>query len=255
MIKKLRLLFVDDESSARDLLRALLSDVSLAEIVGEAGTVDQAFDEVIRKKPDVLLLDIQLHGESGFDLVEKLNQHNISVSIVFVSAYENYAIRAIRSSACDYLLKPVKKEELVGSLEKISNEPVTGEIGERFSQVISQLTYRKKIKFRYRNGFIMIHPDEILFCRADSNYAILELDRGKSVIVSMNLGSVEKMLPSFCFARISRSLIINLHHLKELDRKTMTCKVANETTHTLSVSKKYLRGLEVGCDKHFHLHN
>ena len=250
-MNKLSLIIIDNEQSARNLLKEMLSRISWIEILGEADHIDAAFAEIMNKKPDVILLDIHLREENGFDLVEKLIQHEIEVKVIFVSAFENHAVRAIRASAFDYLLKPVKKQELVQSLEKLSKQVESFSVEDRFSQLIYQLSDKKKIKFRNRNGFMMIHPDEIIFCLANSNYTTLHLDDGRSFTVSMNLGAVEEVLPELCFSRINRSLIINLHYLTEVDRKLMTCKVSHGTTHILSISRKYMRDLEIGCDRHF----
>lgn len=250
-MKKLSLIIIDDEEPARNLLKDMLSGIAWIDILGEADHVDAAFEEISNKKPDAILLDVQLRKESGFDLVEKLIHHAIEVNVIFFSAYENHVVRAIRFSAFDYLLKPVKKQELMQSLEKLSIQVDSFSVEDRFPQLIYQLSERKKIKFRNRNGFIMIHPDEIIFCRSDSNYTILQLNDGKSCSVAMNLGAVEEVLPELCFSRISSSLIINLHYLVEVDRKSMTCKIRNETTHNLPISSQYLRSLEIGCNRHF----
>lgn len=250
----LGLIIIDDELSAHDLLRELLSDMPWVTILGEAASVDEALPLILTERPDVLLLDIQMPRKDGFVLVENLLQHGVNVGVIFVTAYEKYAIRAIRASAFDYLLKPVKKMELEASLQKFSEKMQTNRMGERFSQLINQLNEKKKLKFRHRTGFTMIDPDEVLFCRADSNYTVIELDSGKRMTVSINLGKVEEMLPPLCFSRISRSVIVNLHHLAAVDRKKMTCEIVNLTSHTLHVSKNQLKELEINCDRHFSMH-
>lgn len=250
-MKHLSLIIVDDERSARELLRGLLTDLPDVTILGEAENVDEALPLILKKQPDLLLLDIQMPGKDGFVLVEKLLQHEVNAEVIFVTAYEKYAVRAIKASAFDYLLKPVKKRDLEESLAKLAQKVQTGRMNERFSQLIYQLNDKRKLKFRNRTGFIMIDQEEILYCQADSNYTLIELDSGKRLTVSVNLGKVEEILPQPCFSRISRSAIINLHYLVEVDRKHMNCTVANQSRHTLSVSKKYLKELENACDRHF----
>ena len=250
-MKHLSLVIIDDERSARDLLRGLLLDFPDVTIAGEAGSVDQALPLILKERPDLLLLDIQMPNKDGFVLVEKLLEHDVNVEVIFVTAYEKYAIRAIKASACDYLLKPVKMKDLKDSLVKFAEKVKSVRMNDRYAQLIYQLNDKKKLKFRNRTGFTMIDPDEILFCRADSNYTVIELDTGKRLIVSMNLGKVEEILPGLCFSRISRSVIINLHYLVEVDRKNMTCEIVNHVSHSLSVTKKYLKELEKACDKHF----
>jgi len=253
-MKKLKAIIVDDERSARELLNDLVSDISWIEISGLAAGVDEAMQLIGRHGPDVLLLDIQMPGKDGFVLVEEIMKTGSRPEVIFITAYDKYAINAIRASAFDYLLKPVRKDELTESLERLFEKVKSGNLEQRFSELLYQLSDKKKIKFRNRTGFAMINPDEILFCRADSNYSILELSSGKRLTVTLNLGKVEEMLPSLCFCRVSRSVIINLHYLAGVDRKSMTCELVNEITHVLPVTKKYLIQLEEGCDRHFKVH-
>lgn len=250
-MKHISLVIVDDERSARELLRGLLLDFPGVTIAGEAASVDEALPMILKTQPDLLLLDIQMPNKDGFALVEKLLEHDANVEVIFVTAYDKYAIRAIKASAFDYLLKPAKKKDLRDSLLKFAEKVQFERMNEKFSHLSYQLSDKKKLKFRNRTGFSMIDPDEILFCRADSNYTVIELDSGKRLTVSMNLGKVEEMLPGLCFSRISRSVIINLHYLVEVDRKHMTCGILNQTRHILPVTKKYMKQLERDCDKHF----
>ncbi len=250
-MKTLQVLVVDDERSARDLIINLLSDVDEVEIVGEAENVEVALSEILRLKPDVILLDIQMPREDGFSMIEKLQKLDHQPEIIFITAYEKYAVRAIKFSAFDYLLKPVKKKELVLSLSELAKKIESSDIKDRFNTLIYQLSDHKKLKFKNRTGFYMIDPDDIIYCKADSNYTILKLDSGKEFTVSMNLGKVEELLPDLCFIRVSRSTIINIHFLTMVDRKTMTCELVNEEAYVLSISRKYLKGLEEGCDRHF----
>lgn len=194
-MKRLGLVIVDDERSARDLLKSLLEDVDWIEILGEAASVDDALPLIMSCMPEVILLDIQMPRKDGFSLVEKLLTHDIQVELIFITAYEKYAIRAIKAAAIDYLLKPVKRTELVNSLEKVLEKVNTVQVKERFSQLIYQLSDHKKLKFKNRTGFSMVDADEILFCQADSNYSILTLDSEKKLTVSINLGKMDEILP------------------------------------------------------------
>ncbi len=251
MMKKLRIYIVDDERSARELIINLLCDVKEIEIVGEAESVETALKEIIRIRPDVILLDIQMPREDGFSLIQKLHANDVQPKIIFITTFEQYAIKAIKIAAFDYLLKPVKKKDLVLSLGKLSQKIEESNMKEKFDQLIFQLSDHKKMKFKNRTGFYMIDPDEILYCKADSNYTIFELETGKTYTVSMNLGKVEEILPNLCFFRISRSTIININYLSLVDRKTMTCELINDGPHVLSISRKYMKELEQGCDDHF----
>ncbi len=254
MTEILKAVIVDDESSARNFLTDLLAELPWVEVAGEAAGVDEAFGLVVRQKPDVIFLDVQMSGEDGFALVEQLLQKQIRVEIIFTTAYERYAIRAIKAAAFDYLLKPVRRNELAGSLEKLRERLHGSDMNSRLSELIFQLSDKKKIKFRIQTGFVMLDAGQILFCSADEAGTLLELESGKNTKVSMCLKEVENLLPERCFARISRSLVINLHYLTHVDRKSMTCEIVNGTRHLLPVSKKYLQELEIKCHRHFFLH-
>ncbi|MEX0987721.1 MAG: LytTR family DNA-binding domain-containing protein [Bacteroidales bacterium] len=250
-MKTIGLIIIDDEKSARDLLKDLLLNVSWVEILGEAEGVEEALKEIRRKAPDVILLDVQMPVMDGFVLVEKLLEHKIHTEVIFITAFEKYAIRAIRSSAFDYLLKPVRKSDLTESLEKLALKVASARMEEQFTDLIRQLSDTKKLKFKNRTGFSMIDPDDVLFCMADSNYTDLHLDSGRTLTVSMNLGKVEEVLPALSFVRISRSALVNLRYLTKVNRKTLTCTIEHDTMHHVPVSRKYLQNLEECCDRPF----
>jgi len=247
-MRSLAVYIVDDESSARELLRNLLSEIEGVNVVGEAESVDEALPGILSTDPDVLFLDIQMPGNDGFVLLERLSTHSIRALVVFVTAFEKYAIQAIRSSALDYLLKPVIKPELHRTVESLFSMKAKNAQHGQLLQLLDQLRSFKKIKFRHRTGFVLVDPREILFCEADSNYSDIELEGGKRLTVSMNLGKVEALLPETMFCRISRSVIINIHFLTELNRKDLVCELVNSSVHKLPVSRKYLKTLEQACE-------
>jgi two-component system LytT family response regulator len=242
---------VDDEFSARNLLADLLEDVSFVRIAGEADCVEDAFRGIQETRPDVILLDVQMPRKDGFVLIEQLQAAGIETTVIFITAYEQYAVRAIRASAFDYLLKPVKKSELVSVLDEVRTVLESKSAHQTFSKLLSRLDGQKKIKFRDRTGFTMVDPDELIYCRADSNYTVLMLKSERSLTVAMHLGKVEDLLPGDRFCRISRSIIINIDYLAAVDRKSMTCNLTGEEMIELPVSRNYLKELEAGCNRHF----
>lgn len=250
-MKQLSILIVDDERPARDLIKNHLSGIDWINILGESSDVDQALSIILKSKPDVILLDIQMPVKDGFHLVEKLLGHKVQTEIIFITAYVKYAVQAIKASAFDYLLKPVKKSELILSLSRLRERMEFSRIEDRFASLIDHLSENKKIKFKHRTGFSMVDPENIIFCRADSNYTIIELNENRNMLVSMNLGKVEESLPQSTFCRISRSLIVNLKYIVHVDRKAMTCTLNNGQVHTMNISRKYFRDLELHCDHLF----
>ena len=249
----LRIVVIDDESSARDLIRNLLSEITWVEIAGEADSVDSALPLLLEVKPHVILLDIQMPRKDGFVLLEEMVRTGLEPEVVFITAFEQYAIQAIKASAFDYLLKPVKKSELIQTLTRLQKKMELGRSELQIQELLDRLKSHKKIKFRNRTGFTMIDPAEILYCEADSNYTMLELTTGKSLVVSMNLGKVEELLPQGSFCRISRSNLVNIQYLTQVDRKSMRCELVNQVRHTLPISRKYISQLEEQCDRLFNL--
>lgn len=252
-MNQLKVLIVDDEQSARDLLNNLIGNISWITIVGEAESVESAFPLVLKKRPDVILLDIQMPRENGFVLIKQMVVHRLETEVIFITAFEKYAIEAIKASAFDYLLKPVQKSELIGSLEKLVDKLKSVRTEDRFSSLLEQIDNHKKLKFRNRTGFVMIDPDEILYCQADSNYTIIELESGRNLVVSLNLGKVEEMLSRQSFCKISRSTIVHMKYISQVNRKNMTLELLNTGTHKLPISKKYLSHLENACENLFRI--
>src|SRR5512137_2632898 len=119
MKKRLRVLLIDDERLARNDLRSLLSEYDNIEVIGEADSVQKAIELITAENPDIIFLDIQMPGESGFDLLDKID---ISARIIFVTAFDEYAIRAFEVDAVDYLLKPVNPERLKVAIERVEKE-------------------------------------------------------------------------------------------------------------------------------------
>lgn len=247
-MKTLNLLIVDDERSARDLIKSLLEGIEWIQIMGEAASVDEAMQSILKYRPDAILLDIQMPRKDGFVLIENMLNHKIQAEIIFITAYEKYAIRAVKSSAFDYLLKPVKKQVLIDSLNRALEKISTTKFEEHFTDLLNQLREQKKLKFKNRTGFSMIDANEIIYCQADSNYSVLELESGKNKLVSMNLGKIEEMLPPGNFCRISRSLIVNIKYISHVNRKAMICELVHSGSPKLAISRKYLPLLEQSCN-------
>lgn len=237
------ILIVDDEPEARDLLDLLLRRVEAVGIAGMAENVDDAMDMVEERRPELILLDIQMPGKNGFELVSKLREKGIDAGYIFVTAYDEYAIRAIRESAFDYLLKPVDPEKLKGAINRFREEWKKRIINDRIDSLLSNLGIGKRLKLNIRTGFLVIDPREIVYCVADGNYTIMYLADERHEIISRNLGSIENELRSDGFFRASRSLLINLRYLTHVDNKACTCRLQSDSVTELKVARSQLNKL------------
>jgi two-component system LytT family response regulator len=240
---KLSALVVDDEESARRLMVKLLEETLYFEDIRLAHSVDSALSELNNFGPDLIFLDIKMPGKYGIEFVNDLHFVDGKPGIVFVTAYDQYAIQAIKIQAFDYLLKPVNRKELKECIEKYKTrrEEILAQ------QVLKSEPHKKiaRIKVNTRTGTVFINPDTILFCRAEGNYTTICTGE-KEYLCSMNLGRLRDQLPSTGFIRIGRSLIINFEFITLLDRKksSVTLVRDNESV-TVKIPHQHMKDLDI----------
>jgi len=204
-IKKIiKVLIVDDEELAREDLKDVLANFSRFNIIGEASSIDEASYKTKKLNPDLIFLDIHLKGENGFDLLPLI--HNQS-KIIFVTAYDEYAIRAFKVNALDYILKPVDAVRLIDSIERID---------EIHSNIQETLDYNDSIFIMLNNKYDFLKLNEILVVKAAGDYTeILTTGLNKKLCTKM-MKEWEKRLPDNHFCRIHRSTIINLDYVEKI---------------------------------------
>lgn len=208
MTKKISALIVDDEELARSDLKALLSEIDYTKVVGEANNISSAIDLIKKHKPDVVFLDIQFPRESGFDLLEKINA---SAKIVFVTAYDKYAIRAFEVNAIDYLIKPVDPERLTITIERIISN-------KKLSKEEKPLKYSDSIFIEHNNSFYFVKLADIVFITAFGAYSKIFTRKEKHLVAHKSMQEWENRLPHNTFIRIHRSNIINVDYIENIDR-------------------------------------
>jgi len=242
---EISILIVDDEPEARDLLRILLEQVDHVKVAGEAGNADEAFRLVVNNNPDLVFVDIQMPGKNGFELVGKLRAHGYDTGYIFVTAYDKYAIQAVRASAFDYLLKPVNPDELRQAITRYRQIRQEESLNEITDKLLTHLGKGLRLKLNARKGFLLIDPREIVCCLADGNYTRIILSNGRKETVSNNLGKMIKELTDGGYFRISRSAMINLQYLTNVDHKAGTCRLQGAASSIdLKVSRNRLAQLD-----------
>lgn len=219
----IRAVLVDDEYQARSLLGKLIEDnFSGIEIIGQATDVQSAFEAIQSLKPDLVFLDIQMRNETGFDLLLRFS--NIRFDVIFITAYHEYALKAFRFNAIDYLLKPILLTELNEAIEKVkrkglSAQHVSIEQLIRLQESISNpQRIPEKITVPTSNGFILLSLTDILYCEAQNNYTQFHLSNGQIITSSYTLKQYHEMLTNYDFFRANRSFLINLTHVKMYKR-------------------------------------
>jgi len=244
----LKILVVDDEPEARILLQYMLQEEEELKLVGFAENVDEAIRITRKENPDLVILDIQMPGKDGFSFIEQIGLEGYTPGIIFVTAYENFAIRAIRTSAFDYILKPVRREELVAAIHRYRNK-IQSDRTQDIKQFLEALrpSGPGKVKLNTRSGYILVNPSEVIYCEADGNYTYVQLLNGKRELITHNLGTIEELIRSDGFFRASRSYLVNLKYLSRVNRKNCSCTLEySGISHTLKIPAQKIRLLEAG---------
>jgi two-component system LytT family response regulator len=217
----IKALLVDDEVNNLESLQFLLhNDCEGIEVVGKANNPGQARNWLEHYTADVVFLDINMPGENGFQFLSSLVTQNFKV--VFITAYDEYAIQAIKASALDYILKPVNIVELKAAVEKVKrslSNPVLAEQNQRlmeyFLQTVNKKIPPKKIALPQLGGISFIEVDDIVSLQADGNYTVIHLNSMQKLVITKTLKDFEELLDQTQFARIHKSYIVNLRYLKE----------------------------------------
>jgi two-component system LytT family response regulator len=201
--------------------------------------------ELNRFDPDIFFLDIKMPGKDGFAFIQDLPQKYNMYKIVFVTAYDQFAIKAIKNQAFDYLLKPVNRKELKQCLlrfiERKNDETDNGAP----LKIIDSHERLTRIRVNTRTGTLFINPADILFCKAEGNYTSVCTGK-KQHLCSMNLGKVMEMLPRNGFIRVGRSYIVNIEHITMLDRKENTIALVRDgESATIKIPRQHLKDLDV----------
>ena len=215
-------LIVDDESKAREILADILklycSDVNL---LGEAPNINKAYEMILKLKPDLVLLDIKMPDGSGFDLLNKFDK--IDFKVIFITAHEEYAIKAFRFSALDYLLKPIDPTDLVDAVRKVTDHKEDHGINLQFQAFKENLNSAgliqdKRIVLKTTENIYVIYLRDIIRCQSEKNYTYFYFTNRERIIVSRTLKEFEDLLTGFNFMRIHRSHLINLKYIDRFEK-------------------------------------
>lgn len=216
-------IIVDDEKHAIDYLAGLLSEEPSFRILGTASSVKEAIPIIKHHNPDVLFLDILMPDGDGFSVANAIKNLNNIPRIVFVTAFEDFALKAIKHEAFDYLLKPVKPEDIQTLIQHLDNSKPKHNYPKRLEMVLDRISHNKKLRFPTRTGFVVINCQDIMFCKAYHNYTEIYPDTGDKVVVTVNLSEIEQLLPEDIFLRISRSSLINMTFVASFERTKRQC--------------------------------
>lgn len=208
-MNKLRAIIVDDEFRARENLKLKLLSCKLEiEILAEADSVDSGIQIIKKHKPDVVFLDIAMPVKSGFDLIKEIDI--IDFEIIFVTAFDKYAIEAFEHNAIGYILKPISDEKLINTVATVSRRLVETNKYEHLQKLLKHLdNSSKKITIKSIDSIEIRDVEEIVRLESDGNYTLIYISDGNKIVSSSTLGSFEETLVPNGFYRTHRSHLIN----------------------------------------------
>jgi two-component system, LytTR family, response regulator len=211
-------LIVDDEVDGREAIELAIEkycpEVSIA---GIFATAESGIAGIRQIQPDLVFLDVQMPQMSGFDVLQQLSP--ITFEVIFVSAYDRYAIKAIKFSALDYLLKPVDVDDLIQAVKKVKERLSSRNNSYQYQSVLNNIQAKsgklEKLAIPSANGIDFFNTGDIIYCRADGSYTTIVLKGQQNCLVSKNLKDFENLLAESGFCRVHHSYLVNLAHVQK----------------------------------------
>lgn len=217
-MRKLKAIIIDDENSSRQSLRQKVEHYCMdVELIAECENGEEGIKAIEEKHPDIVFLDVEMPRMNGFTMLQNINNQNFE--LIFTTAYDHYAIRAIRFSALDYLVKPIEVQDLQLAVERAKEKREQHHPNERIETLLHNLLDEKhttkRIAIPSMEGLQFIEISDIVYLEAESNYTIIYLKSLPKLTVSKTLKDFEELLPPQIFLRIHHSHLINKNHIQK----------------------------------------
>lgn len=217
----IKIAIVEDEQPIRDAYRLLLNEnFSDVEIVGEAARVTDAVALIKSSSPDIVFMDIELEDGNSFQVLQNVRPY--SFKIIFLTAFDNFAIKAIKFSAFDYIMKPINEFEFINAvrnaIDSVATQPDTNE---QFTNLLDHYMGTQKCRkmvLRTANSMFVVNISEISHCKSDNSYTTFVLNDKREILVSKGMYEYIAILEEYGFARPHQSYMININHIQKIDR-------------------------------------
>lgn len=213
-------LVIDDENRTRELIVKMINSFGLVDIEAIQGgnNVSSGIDSIEANNPDIVFLDIQMPDGTGFDLLKGLKQKNFE--LIFITAHEEFAIKAIKFSALDYILKPIDQKELKAAVEKAIKAVDDKKEDIQFEALQNNInpSMKRRLVLKTQESVHVVELDNIIRCEADRNYTSFFLSGGRKILVSKTLKEYETLLTGHNFLRVQQSHLINLDYVDRYDK-------------------------------------
>lgn len=224
MNKLYSILIVDDLEIHRENLRNQLNTVfNQIDSIFEASNVNEAVEILINEQIDLVILDVEMPEKTGFDLLKSIPSVSLTFEVIFVTAYDRYAIQAIRAAALDFILKPVQQNELKAAMDRFTakRNDNLDILNDKLIQLINSKEIpanSSRVGLPTLHGYLFVNEEDIIQCEADNTYTIFHLLNGKKIVVSKTLKECEQILNIKVFFRVHNSHIVNLNYIREYVR-------------------------------------
>lgn len=221
-INKIKAIIIDDEESSRETLSKIIHKYCPSiELIRTAASADEGYELIINQSPDLIFLDIEMPHASGFDLLERFPA--VDFKVIFTTAYDQYALKAIKCNAVDYLLKPINIRELMEAVDKVSKSEtgkaeVTEAIGQMMDSYHKATPKNEKIGISTKAGVEFININDVIRCEADGSYTKLFTQNGKMILATGKIKSFEEQLVGHQFVRVHNSHLVNINCLQQYIR-------------------------------------
>ncbi|WP_040253571.1 LytR/AlgR family response regulator transcription factor [Psychroserpens mesophilus] len=236
----IKTLIIDDEQHCIDRVKKLINNhTDNLQIVGTSSTVDDALKKTIALNPDLVFLDIEIHDKTGFDYLEQLGEFDFN--LIFTTAFNNYAIKAFKYSAMDYLLKPIDSDDFIGAIKRLNKRISATDTESQIKLLLNNLKkedHKKTIRIPTLDGFEIVEIGDIIHCQAETSYTHIFTTQKKHM-VSKRLKFYEDLLKDAHFFRIHNSHLVNINHVKKYTKgKGGYVTMSNNSTIDVSTRKK-----------------
>ncbi|MBN1925613.1 MAG: response regulator transcription factor [Prolixibacteraceae bacterium] len=229
-MNSIKTILVDDEIEALDSLEFLLSEFHEVKVMQKLTNPVELFSSLQIVQPDLLFLDINMKQISGIELIKQIRKVNQKLPIIFVTAYENYALEALQHHAFDYLLKPVERKKLENTIHNVKSYLNASQIS------------ANNILISSNNKSYVLQFGSIVSLTAEGNYTHIELESGEKIIASYNMGNIAKKFPKDFLIRVNRGLMVSRSRIKSIDRKRRTCIYSNGSSNVETIaSQNFIR--------------
>ena len=254
-MRGIRSVIIDDEATNRHVLSMMLKEhCPSIELIGDGASVEEGYELICSTAPDLVFLDIQMVRLTGFDLLRMFEEVNFQV--IFVTAFDEFALQAFEFNAIDYILKPVDHTKLIRAVERVERSVQLGDnsnIIHFIRSIDEQNKLIRRIPFHQKNKVVMIDLDNISYIRAVRNYSEVITEDNQQIISSKTLSDYEVLLQSYPnFLRINKSVLINIHHLIHYSKGAECIIRMKHGNEDFEVSRRkkteilsYLKGREI----------